>query len=703
MQTVFLQRQNGAGLLEEDSCSKRLLLQRRADTRDAFERPPFSNEPLLSSGQSLNPLINSLQERRSGHDLSRVTVHGPAPAWLQRKSAVGEPGDIFEQEADRISEKVMRTAAQKAPHVRRQAEGEKPAQPKKTGDPGMKSVPPIVADVLRSAGNPLDAETRAFMEPPFGCDFSGVRVHVDAAAEQSARKVNANAYTAGHHIVFASGRFAPKTQEGRRLIAHELVHVLHQSAAGGANRAHGIGSRAQPACRSGPGAPPAIQRDKAGGGSTEFKDVLTVLTRPTTGPGIVRGTMTRIETAPASGSQPKQEIHRGEMNIEFNPADCSITIPFGYKFIQAPQASGTGICDEPPASKPVKPLPAAAFNSLKASVLSDVNRGLNNWFDVRLSGTSCPGGCANKKLPIEVLAREDSAHPDTTITVVNRGGRADSATICAASWNRPTAVHEGGHQVLGVGDEYPETDERLRKIVPAWFRPERVRHDYSVMGPEEDSRFAMFHERHFNAVKTFLEGAFPGCSATLSARSRPILPDFRITTGIGYVSLSGTPGLFVEAGLRIGLPLDRLRRWELVLGPQLNYMNTTGETRLMNAFLLGARFGLERNTGGGGHGFSAGAFGELGYGSFSSVDFGPGGAGSRSAQAAYGEIGLSAGYRTPIMSGPTESTRFRFGIEAAAGTALGAPGIIGPMSGDTESDPARSRWFRLGFKLAAEF
>ena len=67
------------------------------------------------------------------------------------------------------------------------------------------------------------------MEQRFGYDFSQVRVHPGRGREQSARDVNANAYTVGHDIVFGAGRFAPETHEGRRLIAHELTHVVQQS------------------------------------------------------------------------------------------------------------------------------------------------------------------------------------------------------------------------------------------------------------------------------------------------------------------------------------------------------------------------------------------------------------------------------------------------------------------------------------------
>jgi hypothetical protein len=89
-------------------------------------------------------------------------------------------------------------------------------------------VPPIVHDVLNSSGQPLDAGTRAFMEPRFGHDFSRVRVHTDARAVESAHAVNALAYTVGRDVVFGAGQYAPGTMEGKRLMAHELTHVVQQ-------------------------------------------------------------------------------------------------------------------------------------------------------------------------------------------------------------------------------------------------------------------------------------------------------------------------------------------------------------------------------------------------------------------------------------------------------------------------------------------
>lgn len=88
--------------------------------------------------------------------------------------------------------------------------------------------PPIVNEVLRSAGQPLDANTRASMEPRFGHDFSRVRIHSDERAAESARAVNALAYTVGRDVVFGMQQYRPETREGRRLLAHELTHVVQQ-------------------------------------------------------------------------------------------------------------------------------------------------------------------------------------------------------------------------------------------------------------------------------------------------------------------------------------------------------------------------------------------------------------------------------------------------------------------------------------------
>jgi Domain of unknown function (DUF4157) len=101
------------------------------------------------------------------------------------------------------------------------------------GSPPMGEAPPIVQEVLRSPGQPLDTATRAFMEPRFGHDFSRVRVHTNERAAESARAVSARAYTVGRNVVFGAEQYASATTNGQRLLAHELTHVVQQAQSGG--------------------------------------------------------------------------------------------------------------------------------------------------------------------------------------------------------------------------------------------------------------------------------------------------------------------------------------------------------------------------------------------------------------------------------------------------------------------------------------
>jgi len=94
--------------------------------------------------------------------------------------------------------------------------------------PETTTVPPIVHEVLESPWKPLDPETRVFMESRFGHDFSRVRVHTGAKADESARALNALAYTVGRNVAFSTGQYTPQTPTGQLLLAHELTHVIQQ-------------------------------------------------------------------------------------------------------------------------------------------------------------------------------------------------------------------------------------------------------------------------------------------------------------------------------------------------------------------------------------------------------------------------------------------------------------------------------------------
>lgn len=100
-------------------------------------------------------------------------------------------------------------------------------------DAALHDAPASVRDALRSPGQPLDAKLRADLEPRLGNDFSHVRVHTDSRAAASVRAFDARAYAIGRNIVFGAGHYAPATDRGRRLLAHELTHVAQQGQARG--------------------------------------------------------------------------------------------------------------------------------------------------------------------------------------------------------------------------------------------------------------------------------------------------------------------------------------------------------------------------------------------------------------------------------------------------------------------------------------
>jgi hypothetical protein len=106
-----------------------------------------------------------------------------------------------------------------------------------TGAAAPMTIPSVVHQVLGSTGRPLGPDIRGFMEPRFGHDFSNVQVHTDTRAAESARAVNALAYTVGDHIAFEAGQYDPSSGRGRRLLAHELTHVVQNR--NHANRTNG--------------------------------------------------------------------------------------------------------------------------------------------------------------------------------------------------------------------------------------------------------------------------------------------------------------------------------------------------------------------------------------------------------------------------------------------------------------------------------
>ncbi|WP_138992101.1 DUF4157 domain-containing protein [Larkinella sp. C7] len=188
-------------------------------------------------------------------------------APVHTKLAVGRADDRFEREADATADRVMRMPApnpsahpffpasgllqpkseekEKKEVRRKEADTDTPVIQLKTDEDDKKkirkkgdSATPAVTggfesqlSASQSGGQPLSADTRQFMEPRFGADFSGVRVHTDAPAVQMSQSIGAQAFAYQNHVYFNEGKYNPGTSSGQHLLAHELTHVVQQGAA----------------------------------------------------------------------------------------------------------------------------------------------------------------------------------------------------------------------------------------------------------------------------------------------------------------------------------------------------------------------------------------------------------------------------------------------------------------------------------------
>src|SRR5262245_12419598 len=196
--------------------------------------------------------LASKTTRRSSDSLrpSAPFAHRPTRACFPQRVAggdaalaVGRHDDPLERDADRIAAQAL---DESRPPVT------SPTELASAGRDGQIVAPSAVHPTLRAPGQPLDAAARAAFEPRFAYDFSAVRIHADGASAEAARSVGANAFTLGSDIVFGSGRYEPQGAAGRRLLAHELAHVVQQ--------------RGNPSCailrRDGPPDPPLKEAKK---------------------------------------------------------------------------------------------------------------------------------------------------------------------------------------------------------------------------------------------------------------------------------------------------------------------------------------------------------------------------------------------------------------------------------------------------------
>jgi hypothetical protein len=220
-------------------------MQTFAQKQNQFQEPRHANAIRFNAPKS------SLDHVQRAHlNLQRtlgnqaIVQMSPFRAAIQTKLTINQPGDEYEQEADRVAEQIMQRPEQKLQRAcacggkgstceTEQSDQEvEYLQTKRVSiqELGQTEIPTIVHDVVRSPGQSLDAPTRAFFEPRLGYDLSSVRVHNDEKATESARSLHALGYTVGRDIVFGRGQYSPGTLVGKQLLAHELTHVVQQRA-----------------------------------------------------------------------------------------------------------------------------------------------------------------------------------------------------------------------------------------------------------------------------------------------------------------------------------------------------------------------------------------------------------------------------------------------------------------------------------------
>lgn len=181
---------------------------------------PFTNKP-VESQYPYSPLMN----------LQRGLGNYAFGCMIQANLKISEPGDVYEQEADRLAEQVMRIPEHRVQRQEEEPEEkEEPIQMKGNFSGESEVNPTVESDInsLKGGGQPLPESLRDYFEPRIGYDFSGVRLHTDLKAAESAHAINARAYTRGCDIVFGSGEYNPESYSGRKILAHELIHVVQQ-------------------------------------------------------------------------------------------------------------------------------------------------------------------------------------------------------------------------------------------------------------------------------------------------------------------------------------------------------------------------------------------------------------------------------------------------------------------------------------------
>jgi hypothetical protein len=659
---------------------------------------------------SRNPVqFAGLQQNAGNLAVQRLFASGA----LQTKLSISRPDDPYEREADGVADEVMRAPA---PLLARKcascestgsscascaAEPEETIQRKSASSEdttgrsdGIRSI--YTAD----AGAPLSHETRALMEPRFGADLSRVRVHSDSRAAESARSVDALAYTVGRDIVFGAGQYAPQTSAGQKLLAHELTHFLQQSSAG-------FQPMLQRACITDPECEPTEEGELPGsnvkGSSQHFNKSVKreekekAEEEDTKTPREIRDELcSKVPPDPACTADGHAR-RATEFEKLFRPrAPAGFDLADGVFVDKAISKGVAAYVKKCTAFKPVLEgdrcvfIPdrlekqAARYNSGEKKIGGEDRE---QWFTDTLETVTheLEHVRFRKQFPKTAPRAEACEFDDVSRELSELGAIMSEFPVvfqaqANKSWHdrrveldswfkyKLTQPSKHGETIAGILKaircrcECPDVNAYLERLV-----------DFTTKS-WTDLEKNTFHSE-LRDPKWKLDWPI---QTPLPPRDLPsVLLAPSLSIGYGYL---GRGDLALSLSLDAGIPLDRLGKWRLLLGGQARFLpQLTPDDQVLYTFGLKAGF-----LGGavpGSRGVQYGAFGEFGKGSFQS--------GTTKESGLYAGGGLSLRYSGGLEKG--RSLNIFIGLDIAAGARI-----------DT-SKPETQKLFFTGFTIGAEY
>jgi len=379
------------------------------------EGPKSESAPETASHFAAQPALLRLSRTLGNQAVLRYlqrkcSCGGTCDACQNHALPIGPDDDRHEREADLAGQHVRpgEVLQRKCSHCKEEEEEDRvrKLQRQETAD-GPATAPPVVHEVLNSPGRPLDHATRGFMEPRLGGDFSGVRIHTDSRAAESARSVSALAYTVGRDIVFASGQYSPESVAGKQLLAHELTHVVQQQQWGGSGTLAASSSA------------PVI----AGEHSAAEREAEALSHRVMAGQSVAGRRL----------AAPSGQMHR---SVSISPTDPAVALLLGaLTRLTGRPATATG-----GTLALGNPTPGAAASS--ATVTDYVQRAISASRAYTLqSGATTPGGTAVRGVRVETAASGGGV----TITI-------NTGDIGTFTWTADELVSEGIVNAVSAND-----------------------------------------------------------------------------------------------------------------------------------------------------------------------------------------------------------------------------------------------------------